>query len=70
MPTFKMPTGKPASNPLEKVEYRGEKEMPEGRKFRNRSNKVLYANMRNSSAKTEESEHLAVKEGFDKRGTS
>lgn len=44
--------------------------MPEGRKFRNRSNKVLYANMRNSSAKTEESEHLAVKEGFDKRGTS
>lgn len=26
MPTFKMPTGKPASNPLEKVEYRGEKE--------------------------------------------
>lgn len=55
---------------MRKKKYRGEKEMPEGRKFRNRSNKVLYANMRNSSAKTEESEHLAVKEGFDKRGTS
>lgn len=55
---------------MRKKKYRGEKEMPEGHKFRNRSNKVLYANMRNSSAKTEESENLAVKEGFDKRGTS
>lgn len=40
------------------------------RKPRNRSNKVLYTNMRNSSAKTDEPEYLAVKEGFDKRGTS
>lgn len=40
------------------------------RKPRNRGNKVLYTNMRNSSAKTDEPEYLAVKEGFDKRGTS
>lgn len=39
-------------------------------KPRNRSDKVLYPNMRNSSAKTDEPEYLATKEGFDKRGTS
>lgn len=39
-------------------------------KPRNRSDKVLYPNMRNSSAKTDEPEYLAAKEGFDKRGTS